>query len=378
MGTLSEPGDAPTVEEIGWFVVDGPVTASIARRATVHAAQRLGLREARVAELAIVAAEITSNLHKHAEEGVMYVRCLRWDGAGGMELVALDRGPGMVDTQLSGRDRHSTAGTLGIGLGAIARLASQWDLYSQPGHGTVLSARFWPRDPASRLSEAATWQRTRPDADGLTRPMAGEEVSGDRYAIRATDGGQLLLVSDGLGHGALAANASIAAVDAFLTGKADDPASMVLRLHQRLGHTRGAAVGVAAVNRVAGSVRFAGLGNISAHVVAPGERRSMVSLPGIVGQNCRNVREFSYPLPSDGLVVMHSDGVRDRWDLDDYPGLTTHEPLVVAAMLLRDAGVRRDDASVLVAMGTAHSATATPTPTATATATATGRSGVGP
>ena len=42
------------------------------------------------------------------------------------------------------RDGHSTSGTLGIGLGAIRRLADFCDLYSVPGHGTVLVARFWP------------------------------------------------------------------------------------------------------------------------------------------------------------------------------------------------------------------------------------------
>ena len=47
---------------------------------------------------------------------------------------------------------------------------------------------------------------------------------------------------------------------------------------------------------------------------------------------------------------MHSDGVTDKWRLADYPGLAAgHTPLVVATTLLRDAGVRRDDATVLVA-----------------------------
>lgn len=46
---------------------------------------------------------------------------------------------------------------------------------------------------------------------------------------------------------------------------------------------------------------------------------------------------------------MHSDGVTDRWRLTDYPGLQRRSPQVIAATLLRDAGVRRDDACVLVA-----------------------------
>ena len=49
------------------------------------------------------------------------------------------------------------------------------------------------------------------------------------------------------------------------------------------------------------------------------------------------------------IMLMHSDGVVDRWDPADYPGLLSHAPVVIAATVLRDAGVRRDDAGVLVA-----------------------------
>jgi hypothetical protein len=46
-------------------------------------------------------------------------------------------------------------------------------------------------------------------------------------------------------------------------------------------------------------------------------------------------------------VVLHSDGLTERWDLNTYPALD-RDPTLVAALLLRDAGVRRDDAGVLV------------------------------
>ena len=48
-------------------------------------------------------------------------------------------------------------------------------------------------------------------------------------------------------------------------------------------------------------------------------------------------------------LVLHSDGLTDKWDLGDYPGLTGHAPVVIAATLLRDAARRRDDAAILVA-----------------------------
>jgi Stage II sporulation protein E (SpoIIE) len=114
-----------------------------------------------------------------------------------------------------------------------------------------------------------------------------------------------------------------------------------------LAHTRGAVVAV--VDLVGEVVRFAGLGNISAWVAGPAGRRAMTSLPGIVGHQRREIREFEYRLPPGAVVVLHTDGVTDRWDLAAYPGLVSHQPVLVAATLLRDAGVRRDDAGVLVA-----------------------------
>jgi hypothetical protein len=75
----------------------------------------------------------------------------------------------------------------------------------------------------------------------------------------------------------------------------------------------------------------------------------MVSLPGIAGHQRRQIRQYEYPFEPDSVVLMHSDGVVDRWTAADYPGLLFHSPTVIAATVLRDAGTRRDDAGVLVA-----------------------------
>jgi hypothetical protein len=236
-------------------------------------------------------------------------------------------------------DGHSTAGTLGIGLGAIVRQASWCDLHSVPGKGSVLAAQVWPSEPP-----APGW------AAGLTRPLTGEPVSGDAFAIRDAGGRRQLLMCDGLGHGRLAAAAAHEAVRVFAEAPPCDPAALVELLHRRLNHSRGAALAVAELDPDAGLVRYAGLGNITGTVFDPaGSRRGMVSLPGIAGHQRRQVRQYDYPLDPAGVVLMHSDGVVDRWSPADYPGLLTHSPTVIAATVLRDAGVRRDDAGVLVA-----------------------------
>ena len=321
-----------------WFRVEAAATASAVRRAAERLAVELGLTERKVADLSIVAAETAGNLVKHADEGVLLVRPVRTAAQAGVEIVAVDSGPGMADVSHAVGDGHSTTGTLGIGLGAIVRQSSWFDLHSVPGKGTVLVARVWPDAPPP-----PAW------AAGLTRPLTGEQVSGDAFAIREAQGRRQVMMCDGLGHGGLAAAAAREAVRAFAEAPAGPPAGVVEVLHRKLNHTRGAAVAVAEIDPDVRLVRYAGLGNISGTVLAPSGRRGMVSLPGIAGHQRRQIRQYDYPIEPDAIVLMHSDGVVDRWNPADYPGLLTHSPAVIAATVLRDAGVRRDDAGVLVA-----------------------------
>jgi anti-sigma regulatory factor (Ser/Thr protein kinase) len=322
-----------------WFRVEAAGTAAAVRRAAERLATELGMPAARIADLSIVATETASNLVKHADEGMLLVRPARVPDRAGVEILALDRGPGMADVIRSTGDGHSTAGTLGIGLGAIVRQSSWSDLHSVPGLGTVMAVQVWAGETPPQA-----W------AAGLTRPLTGEPVCGDGFAVREVEGRRQMLLCDGLGHGPLAYAATQEAVRVFASTPAGPPAVVVEALHRKLSHTRGAAVAVAELDHGAGTVRYAGLGNIAGTVLNPdGSRRGMVSLPGIAGHQRRQIREYDYPLPAAGIVLMHSDGIVDRWKATDYPGLLSHSPQVIAATVLRDAGTRRDDAGVLVA-----------------------------
>jgi len=49
----------------------------------------------------------------------------------------------------------------------------------------------------------------------------------------------------------------------------------------------------------------------------------------------------------DGLLIMHTDGLATRWNVDDYPGLVGRHPSLIAAVLYRDFSRNRDDVTVL-------------------------------
>jgi anti-sigma regulatory factor (Ser/Thr protein kinase) len=344
MGPLSgEPEAARRGEDVSWFRTDDPTVAGAARRAAVDLAGRLGFTESRAGEVAIAVTEAATNLLKYAREGVLILGLTRAAGQAGIELVALDSGPGIADPAAAAADGWSAGGTLGIGLSAIARLGSGYDMHSVPGRGTVLAVTFWP---AAAPAPARL--------DGLTRAITGEDVCGDAWAVRPAGTASMAMLCDGLGHGPLAARASAAAVRTFLADTADAPADALRRVHAALAGSRGAAVSIVRLDHAAGTVRHAGVGNVASSVIRAGRRSALLSYPGIVGHQARTIRESSHPLGPDDLVVMHSDGLTERWDLTDYPGLAGHRPLVIAATLLRDAGLRRDDAGVLVGRRAVH------------------------
>jgi anti-sigma regulatory factor (Ser/Thr protein kinase) len=335
MVPLSAQLTVSAVRDMRWICVEDPSAVASCRSAAAAMAGKLAFPAARADQLALAVTEAASNLHKHAREGALLLRISHDAEVPGIELVTIDAGPGLRDVRAALRDGHSTAGTLGIGLGAIRRLADFCDVYSVPGHGTGLVARFWP-EPRRPVVGCA----------GLIRPIVSETESGDAFAaIRA---GEVVtgVLCDGLGHGPLAAAASSEAVASVLEDPHGEPARLLERVHRRLNRTRGGAVGIV---QIAGQVAtFAGLGNVAAWILSGGSRTGMMSVPGIAGHQARTIRQFEYRAPDDAVIILHSDGLSSRWDIGVLPGLEGKDPLVIAAALLAEAGIHRDDAGVLV------------------------------
>jgi anti-sigma regulatory factor (Ser/Thr protein kinase) len=334
--TLTGPLISPAPSGTRWIRVEDESAVSACRSSAQALADKLSFPAARTDGLALAVTEAASNLYKHARQGALLVRpapaALPHPG---IELVTIDSGPGVGDVSAAQRDGHSTTGTLGIGLGAIKRLADFSDMFSVPGVCTALVARF-SAGPTDSPAGCA----------GLLRPISGETECGDAFSVSDTDGQLTAVMCDGIGHGPLAATAARTAIDTVLADPVGDPAAILRRVHERLGRTRGGAVAVASVSGRA--VRFAGLGNIAGWILSGDSRSGMLSVPGIAGHQARTIRQFDYELPAGAVIVLHSDGLSSRWDYRSMPGLTARDPLLIAAVLLAVAGVHRDDAGILV------------------------------
>src|SRR5918994_1265708 len=119
-----------------------------ARRAAAELAASLRFDETRAGKVALAVTEAATNILKHAGKGRVLLRALETESDTGMEVLALDQGPGIANISASLRDGHSTAGSLGAGLGALVRLADDSQIYSTTGRGTALRLEFWAK-PAS-------------------------------------------------------------------------------------------------------------------------------------------------------------------------------------------------------------------------------------
>lgn len=314
----------------------------LARNKAVSFSQKLGFSEENVGRVALVTVELAKNIVKHSDTGgTLLFRSLFNNKIKGMEILALDKGPGMENVANCIQDGFSTAGSMGIGLGCVVRLSDYYSVYSQAGKGTVFLSQLWPEAPSLK-------QMLSPSLGAVCLAKPGEEACGDAWAVSVDDNSILILVCDGLGHGSGASEASVKAVQAFRKVLIREPVLCLEDIHRSLRPTRGAVAAIAKIMPKAGKINFCGVGNISAVISFHQGRRHMTSNNGVLGHSARNFQEFSYTWPKEGVLILHSDGLVTSWNLEGYRGIMAKHPSVIAGLLYRDYLRGRDDVAVVV------------------------------
>jgi anti-sigma regulatory factor (Ser/Thr protein kinase) len=313
-----------------------------ARRRAATLAQSLQFDDAAAGALAIVVTELATNIVKHGRGGQLLLNPVWTSELSWIDVVALDKGPGMKDFGKCMEDGYSSSGTAGNGLGAVQRMSQGFDAISVPGGGSVFYARV-------HANSRALERTKEPGVGVINIPKSGEEVCGDSWGLRRFGEDRVFLVADGLGHGIMAAQAAREAVRVFSTQTTPQPSATLQAAHAAMRPTRGAAVAIAKLDRHAGQVVFCGLGNIAGSILNNGSSKSMVSHNGIAGHEAKRFHEFNYTWESGSLLVMHSDGLQSQWNLAKYPGVMQRHPVLIAALLYRDFNRGRDDVTVLVA-----------------------------
>jgi anti-sigma regulatory factor (Ser/Thr protein kinase) len=335
--------------------IDEQSQIGAARRYAVSLGGAHRLDEDALGRLALIVTESATNIVRHAKRGVIVLRVLETGATPVIEVLALDKGPGIPDVERAMQDGYSTSGTAGEGLGAIKRLADVFDIYSQRGTGTALLARVGTRRHAS--SHGKRLPASLDDRVGaVCVPLRSETECGDAWRVASTRKGLSVLLVDGLGHGPEAALAAAAATKAFSTAGSASPEVAMVAIGAALHNTRGAALSMVAIDEGDHTLRFSGVGNVDARVLHDGKSEHLVPQNGIVGAGMPPVRFIDAAWHEDSRLVMHSDGISARWRMDSYPGLKTKHPGLVAGVIYRDCARHRDDVSVVVVAGAATEA----------------------
>ena len=306
---------------------------------------RIGVPDLKRENMLLVASELVQNNIKHAGgSGMIQV----WMQPGPtLDILALDYGPGIADLGRAEEDGYSSLKTFGKGLGAIRRLSDETYIYTQPEHfgqvkkwnGTVFLARFI----------LGSHKDFMPNKVGLfSRSLSDKRYNGDRIYWQKTGTSLRWLHLDGLGHGEEALNAT-ANLATHLT-HSDKLDTILEKVDRQLINTRGA-VGIACEFDFAQrDLQLLGVGDMHAHIYDQDQMQLVAFAPGILGKEHRSTSLFKSILGKRAVVVTASDGIRRNWDTQNFTGLFSHHPQLIAYTLGNIMGRISDDQSIFVSI----------------------------
>lgn len=326
--------------------IDEQSQIGAARRSAESLGHAHALGSDAIGRLAIVVTEAATNIVRHAGRGIIVLRGLVAGKTPAVEVLALDKGPGIPDVERAMRDGYSTSGTAGQGLGGMQRLANTFEMHSQRGIGTALLARIGERPrPAIGVRPVASLDDR---VGAVCVPLRGETACGDGWRIVAGYKGTSILLVDGLGHGPEAAAVAAIATAAFSRLASGAPEIALAAFDKAMRGTRGAALSVAVIDDASRTTRFSGVGNVDSRVLSGAQTEHLIPQAGIVGHTMPALRPVTAAWPVSARLVMYSDGISARWRADTYPGLLTAHPALLAGVIYRDFGRERDDVTVIV------------------------------
>jgi hypothetical protein len=183
-----------------------------------------------------------------------------------------------------------------------------------------------------------------------SRPKSGEEVNGDEWAAVDTDSGCRIAVIDGLGHGPLAAEPATRARSTFLQHPGLPLPDVLKACHLELRGGRGA---VASLVEISGrSLSFVGVGNVEGRTWNGVRPQRLIPARGILGSALPTLRIEQIILEPTWALVIYTDGISDRFDLQAiFASFSRAQD--AANAILADFGRNTDDATVVVAVGLA-------------------------
>jgi serine phosphatase RsbU (regulator of sigma subunit) len=178
-------------------------------------------------------------------------------------------------------------------------------------------------------------------------PLTGQTRSGDRGLVVPFDGGSLVALIDGLGHGAEAAKAAERCEEVLRRTAAAALVDIVQSCHAELRQTRGVVLSLASFDE-RGSMTWLGVGNVEALLVRSDSDRTeaIAARGGTVGYLLPPLAPRALAVRPGDTLVLATDGIRHGFKREVHPSRTPQE---IADLILAGWSKGSDDACAIVA-----------------------------
>jgi serine/threonine-protein kinase RsbT len=117
----------------------------MARQKGRSLAAALGFSSGDATLIATAISELARNIVTYAKSGEIQLTVINGSVRQGIQLVAYDEGPGILDISQALRDGFSTSGSLGLGLPGVKRLMDEFEIVSAETSGTIVTVKKWRR-----------------------------------------------------------------------------------------------------------------------------------------------------------------------------------------------------------------------------------------
>ena len=181
----------------------------------------------------------------------------------------------------------------------------------------------------------------------LKRPLNGGQFCGDTGTIKEFDDKVFIGIIDVLGHGERAHK--IARIcEAFLEKNyKQDLIKTMKGLDTRIRGTQGAVGALCLLELKTGVLKYVGVGDTTGMVFGP-NRTTLMSKTGIIGYTMPSLREDIKEMSDDETLILHTDGVKSFFELQDHLNMQNDSAEEIASRLMEHHGRENDDALCIV------------------------------
>ena len=306
-----------------------------ARVIGVKMALSMGFREIALAEIEIIISELGTNIVKHANApGELIFQSVSDGRIRGIEIIAKDQGKGIHISDISANEGISSEGSLGIGLAGVRRLADEFEIGME--NGAVVHAKKWMSEDYGIQVKCSV----------LSKPKFGEIVSGDAFFYKHLPSYAIFGVIDALGHGPEAHQVAETVHQILETEYMKDLLNITEYCHQRLKGSRGAAIAIGKIDFRRSKLFHIGIGNIETRIYGGSALFRPSYSNGTLGMCIEGARAGEYPYSEGSCIVMFSDGISGRFDIDAVVLRKTVQE--ISHSIFSRYAKDHDDATVLV------------------------------